>query len=242
MQPGRVADHLALARELEQRDLDVAARLDSLADVLRRADDVGARATRIREELAAIPAGIARAELDEREQRGREAEARREAEAAARELDVVRASRRSSEDARIQAERAARRAATAAADAAAGVERARHRLAALVRDEAALQAQGEGLAVEAREVARAVAAVPRVSDSGRRVPGPSLAEIEEWAARAHAALFVVRGSLESERERLVLEANGLAAAVLGDHGGGSSVALVRRRIEQELDRGSPASG
>jgi hypothetical protein len=74
--------------------------------------------------------------------------------------------------------------------------------------------------------------VPRVSESGRTVPGTSLEEIEEWGARAHAALFVVRGGLESERERLVLEANSLAAATFGDHGGGSSVALVRRRIEE----------
>jgi len=64
------------------------------------------------------------------------------------------------------------------------------------------------------------------------VPGTSLGEIEEWGARAHAALFVVRGSLESERERLVLEANSLAAATFGDHGGGASVALVRRRLEE----------
>ena len=66
------------------------------------------------------------------------------------------------------------------------------------------------------------------------MPGVSLAEIEEWGARAHAALFLVRGSLEGERERLVLEANGLAAAALGDHAGGSSVALVRRRLEESL--------
>jgi chromosome segregation ATPase len=230
----RLAASLALARDLEQRDRDVAARLDSLADALRRADDVRARATRVREELAAIPDQIAQAEEDERDARVREVEARREADAAARALDDLRGSRRATEDAKVQAERAARRASTAADDAAAGVERARHRLEALVREEAALQAEAEGLAVEAREVARSVSRVPRISDSGRAVPGGSLAEIDEWAARAHAALFVVRGSLESERERLVLEANGLAAAALGDHGGGSSVALVRRRLEEAL--------
>lgn len=237
MPDDRAADYLALARELEQHDLDVATRLDSLADVLHRVDDVRARATRIREGLAAIPGEIARAEQDERDARVREAGARREAEAAAGALEAVRDSRRTSEDAKRQAERAAQRAATTADDAAAGVERARARLEALVREEAVLQAAAEGLAVEARELARAVAQVPRLSESGRAATGSSLAEIDEWAARAHAALFVVRGGLESERERLVLEANALAAAVLGDHGGGSSVALVRQRVEETLGRG-----
>ena len=56
-----------------------------------------------------------------------------------------------------------------------------------------------------------VSEVPRLSDSGRSAPGTSLAEIDEWGARAHAALFVVRGGLESEREKVVLEAHALAA-------------------------------
>ena len=108
------------------------------------------------------------------------------------------------------------------------------RLRALGSEEAALRAEAEGLAVEAAQVARAVAEVPRLSDSGRAVPGSSLAEIEEWGARAHAALFVVRGGLESERERVVQEANALAAAALGEQLAGASVALVRRRLEEAL--------
>ena len=66
------------------------------------------------------------------------------------------------------------------------------------------------------------------------MPGTSLDELEEWGARAHAALFVVVGGLEGERERIVLEANALAAAALGEQTGAASVALVRRRLEQSL--------
>ena len=97
------------------------------------------------------------------------------------------------------------------------------------------------MAVEAQHVAREVAEVPRLSDSGRPAPGASLAEIDEWGARAHAALFVVRGGLESEREKIVLEAHALAAAALGEQSGGASVALVRRRLEESLaaSRGKP---
>ena len=107
-------------------------------------------------------------------------------------------------------------------------------LAELARAGLALRAEGGRLATEAMNVAVAVARVPRLSDSGRTVPGDSLEEIEEWGARAHAALFVVRGGLENERERIVLEANSLAAAALGEQGGGASVALVRQRLETSL--------
>jgi len=178
-----------------------------------------------------MPEEIEHAERDERDARARAAELRAELDEADRRLREVAGSRRSTEDARVQAQRALSRATVAAGDAETSAERARARLEQLVRDEADAQAEGEGLAAGAREVAQAVAAIPRVSDSGRSMPGGSLDEIEEWGARAHAALFVVRGSLEGERERLVAEANGLAAVTLGDQGGAASVALVRRRIE-----------
>jgi chromosome segregation ATPase len=234
MADDRANDHLALARELEHRDLDVATRLQTLGVVLERVDDVRARAAYVRTRLDAMPGEIEHAERDERDARAREADARAGLEEAERRYRDVSGSRRAGEDAKVQAERALRRATVAAGDAATSAARARERLENLVRDEAAVQAEGEGLVVEAQDAADAVAAVPRLSDSGRSAPGESLEKIEEWGARAHAALFVVRGSLESERERLVVEANGLAAAALGDHGGGSSVALVRRRLEETL--------
>ncbi|HEY6053739.1 MAG TPA: hypothetical protein VIU86_07385, partial [Gaiellaceae bacterium] len=53
----------------------------------------------------------------------------------------------------------------------------------------------------------------------------------EWTTRARAALFVAVGGLESERERIVREANELGAAVLGDASVVTSVRLVRERIE-----------
>jgi hypothetical protein len=47
-------------------------------------------------------------------------------------------------------------------------------------------------------------------------------------------LLVSRGTLEAERERVVVEANELAALVLGDSSAGSSVTLVRRRLEEAV--------
>ena len=96
------------------------------------------------------------------------------------------------------------------------------------------RAEAEGLAVAARETAAAILEVPSVSSSGRSRPGAGLAEIEDWGGRAHAALFVVRGGLEAERQLIVDEANVLAGTVLQEPLAGSSVALVRRRLESVL--------
>ena len=60
----------------------------------------------------------------------------------------------------------------------------------------------------------------------------SLDEMEQWSLVARSALLVSRGTLELERERLVVEANELAALVLGESSAGSSVRLVRRRLEE----------
>jgi hypothetical protein len=71
-------------------------------------------------------------------------------------------------------------------------------------------------------------------DAAKGEPGTTLAELEDWAGRARAALFVARGTLETERERIVAEANALGAAVTGEPAAGTSVALVRKRIEDAL--------
>jgi len=232
MADARAAEFLQLARDLETRDLELAARIEGISALLREVDGLRERSASVRHSLGEIPREIHQAEVDERDARVREAKALEELAAAEREHDEVHQSRKASDEARERADRAMIRAEVTAADATTGVMRARQRLEDAIREEAVLHSEAEGLEVEARELARAVAEEPRLSESGRSAPGKSLPEIEEWAARAHAALFVVRGGLDSERERLVVEANALAAVVLGDQGGGSSVSLVRQRIEE----------
>ena len=73
--------------------------------------------------------------------------------------------------------------------------------------------------------------VGRVTESAGRAPGTSLADLDDWGSLVRSALFVARGTLEAERERVVLEANALGTSVLGEQLGTSSVALVRRRLE-----------
>ena len=206
MAADRDAQLLALVRELERQDVDVAARIDTVAGVA-RSRGCGARAgRRVLDALEALPEAVAVAEQSVRDALAREEEARGEREAAERRLEEISGGRRASDEAKTEAVRAVRRATVAASDAADTVARMRERVAALASDEVALTAEADGLAVEARQVAGEVAEVPRLSDSGRSAPGTSLAEIDEWGARAHAALFVVRGGLESEREKVVLEA------------------------------------
>ncbi len=202
--------------------------------LLGRVDVVRAASRRVLGALEALPEATAAAEQSVRDALAREEEARGERETAERRLAEINGARRANDEAKTEAERAVRRAIVAESDAAATVARMRERVAALAGDEVALTAEADGLVVEARQVAGEVAEVPRLSDSGRSAPGTSLAEIDEWGARAHAALFVVRGGLEGEREKIVLEANALVAATLGEQTGGASVALVRRRVEESL--------
>ena len=103
-----------------------------------------------------------------------------------------------------------------------------------MRAKSAAQAEAFALVRDASDVASRLQDVPRVSASGREAPGQDLAQLSEWGSRVHAALFVVRGQLEGERDRLVREANELGGAVLGEQLAGSNVTLVRRRLEEAL--------
>jgi chromosome segregation ATPase len=201
MASDRSGELIAYARDLERRDEDVARRIEDAGGALRRVDDVRTRAERIRSALDATPAEIARAEEALVEAQAREADAQREAVEAERKLAGVQSSRRAGEDARAAAERAVRRTSVLMVDAVEAVARQEERLRLVLSDQVALRAEAEGLAVEAQTVARDVAAVPRVSESGRKAPGSSLEEIEEWGSRAHSAIFVVRGGLEQELDQ-----------------------------------------
>lgn len=228
------ASLLAHAGELQRRDDTVAARIDVVAGLLARAELVQGRAASILEALAALPDEIARTDEAGVEARRREELARTELADAKRRAEDASRSRRGGDEARVQAQRELTRAREELADAGARISRLAARHAGLVDSERVLLAEAGGLAVAARDIAAAIREAPGVSGSGREDPGATLPELVEWGARVRAALFVVRGGLESERERIVVEANTLGAAVLGEQLAGSSVALVRRRLEGHL--------
>ncbi len=218
---------LAFAVELEQRDATVAERIDELAATSAEVERIRARAAEIGSRLEGVPAE--RAHLDEADAEAARAFEQAQAALARAEEALARAH---GADAREQAELTRARAATAVR----GEEERRERLAAR---RATLEHEAEQLAAEALELERGAAALAGRLDGSSRVsatapPAPGLAGVVDWGARAHAAVLLARAGLDSERDRLVREANELASSVLGEPLYTASVPLVRRRLEEEL--------
>ncbi len=235
MAADRAASLLAHVAELEQRDEALAKQIAIVTELAERAGDVRARAVEVHGRLAALPDELAGIERAEAEARTRERDARAEQSEAERRLDQVMESRRAGDEERARARQVLQDAREAVSDAAHRVERLEAAHAELREVEQALLAEAEGLQVEALDVAASLRDAATVADAGKRDPGRSLGEIDDWGGQARASLFVARGTLETERERVVAEANALAASVLGEDLGAASVALVRRRVEAALD-------
>jgi hypothetical protein len=201
-------------RQLARRD----AELSALALELRRLDEeVGAirsRAEAAEEVLAAYPEEerraasaleAATAELAERRREEADAE---HALASARDAEV-----------REHAERALARAADHVAVARARVERSEAVAAGLRRDADAIPRE----LAELNERAGRLDGVP---------PPHAVSSLVEWAARAHAELFVAAGQLDARRERVIREANELASMLLGEPTYGATVAQALARAER----------
>jgi chromosome segregation ATPase len=228
------AEVLAHATALERRDELVARELDEVRTLAERADGVRTRAAEVREGLDRVPS-----ELDELRLRRAQGEA--DADAARSRLDgaearlgELEASRRRREDAIDRARSEVATARDALDDAVANLERLAEREDRLLEEKESLEAEGGRLVRDAAEIAGELRALERIAEAAGREPGDTLADVEEWGGQARSALFVARGTLETERERIVVEANALGSAVLGEQLGASSVAVVRRRIEDRL--------
>ena len=213
-----MSSQLAYARELEAEDAALAAALDEVDHAREEASSLRERAEHAADFLARLPerrAAVARAVA--------EAEAeleRRRAELQVAESELERA-------AKEEAVLAARRAVVRTQDLVASAERKIERLhldAAAVEDEAAaVLAELPELDHLAAELAPRVEGLPDPADIG----------VAAWAARAEAALFVRRGGLEAQRERVIRQANELGAAAFGEPLLSSSVSLVRERLERQ---------
>jgi len=226
---------LALAADIERRDGDVEAALEVVALLSRRAEDVRRRSEELQDFLESVPGELARLDLTEMEARESDATAAAALAQAEQHASELAARQPGSEKvaAAAQERETARR---LAGDAAARYRRVVAERSALLEAEASSRREIGELVQRAGNVATRLDDVPRVSRSGREVPGETLAELAEWGRRVQAALFVVRGQLEAERDRLIREVNELAGVVLGEELAGSSVALVRKRLEEALRR------
>lgn len=217
--------HLTFARELEERDERVAAAISVVRGLEADVAEVRARA----EGIAAIQASYPL----ERE-RLEQAVARARTELAAREADQVEAEAELARAKEGEQQAAARRTVVRTKDAAASARRKLAHLEeeqeTLERDLARAEAELPRLVEHARALARRLAELPQLASVDVE-PG-DLPALLDWGARARAALFVACGGLETERERIVREANELGAAALGDPSLALGVRLVREAIER----------
>ncbi len=234
MLDARDASLLAHASELDRRDQVLAGEIAVLDDLAAGVGALRAQAAHVRTTLESLPSERGAAETAEAEARATLALARQALAAAEVRLAELERGRRSRQDDVDQARRELTRAGEDAHDASIRVERIVARRAELDDLGRALDAQAAVLVGEARSVADRIGAIPRVADAGRVDPGTSLVDLERWGAQARASLFVARSALATERERVVVEANTLGSAVLGEPLGASSAAVVLRRIEQAL--------
>jgi chromosome segregation ATPase len=229
-----ISELVSRATDLEEQDRAIAARLEVLRELADRAGDVRTRSAAVHDSLQHLPVA-----LEELDRRRREAEAatdtaREELRRAEERLAALERSRRPK---RAETERARREAETASqglADAESNVERLRARGEQLRTDARTLAEEAAVLARSAASIAADLRRAPGVAEDAGRAPGETLPELEDWGQLVRSALFVVRGTLEAERERIIIEANALGASALGETPGASSVALVRRRLEREL--------
>jgi chromosome segregation ATPase len=216
---------LDLARELEARDAQLAAEIEQIEELRRRAAAVGAAAEHIKRFLEELPSERAGLEDQivnvERELVQREL-AR---DVADEELEHA------GEADRAAARRAAVRARDAVTVTSRELEQARARLRALeVEDRAAIE-ELPRLHREAEELTDGIRDAPEISRGTVPHPGELVEALVEWASRARAPLLLARSGLETQRERVVREANELAAVALGEVGA-TSVAGVVERLER----------
>lgn len=227
------ADLVARLVELERQDATVAGFIEDISALADRVDAARGKAAELSHALAEFPAAVTTADQALETAVSVEREAAASLALAEERVAELEGARRRKEEAIDQARRELTRAREHHLDAEAGTRRREERRDELHANGRALLAAAAGVAAEAREIAAGIGAAPRVPDAGKEMPGETLEAIDAWGGRARAALFVARAGLESERERVVDEANALGASVLGEPLGASSVPLVRHRVERE---------
>jgi len=226
---------LAHAVELERRDEAIATELATVTALAQRTESIRARAANVRDALERHPLQLEELTARRRDADADEVNARAEVSRAEEALARLESSRRHRVEETERARKEIATAQNALADTRAYVQRLEEQRVELEGEHASLRAEAAGLVDRARSVADEVRGVDRITEGARREPAASLDELDDWGGQARSALFVARGTLEAERERVVVEANALGSAVLGEPLGASSAALVLRRLERARD-------
>jgi hypothetical protein len=223
---------LALVRELERADEEVAALLTELDELFARVETLRRRALELEAFFARLPAERTAAGRAVQETQRAAAEADETAARAAAELGAAEAS---GKDERIAAARRFEiRARDAASTAARLASEARAAAASLEERAAGSEQEAAGLGEEARELAAALRERPGLATEAGLDLGAGLAGVSKWAAQARAALLVARTALAADRDAVIRQANELGSLVLGEPLGATAAAAVARRLEREL--------
>jgi hypothetical protein len=160
---------------------------------------------------------------EERRVRSDEDDARAEAVLRAEEVSAAEREleRAHGDEERALAEQRLVRARDHAVVAAQAAERAAENRAAFERVAGELASEQPRLGQRARALAGRIPGAPEVTD-----------DLDDWASRAHAALFVAAGQVDVRRERAIREANELATAVVGEPTYGSTPEQALARVER----------
>ncbi len=157
-----------------------------------------------------------------------------EAASAAARLERLERERRPRQEELALARSEAHTAGQAVSDARTRLERLDSERSSLERQAGELIAARTALEERAQAFAGVLLTAVRIPAAGTPPPPADATEIDAWGSHARAVLFVARGTLQTERERIVAEADALAVAVLGENPPGLNVELVRRRLAEAL--------
>jgi hypothetical protein len=224
---------LALIRELERADEEVAGVLAELDELYADTETLRERALALGAFFSRLPA--ARAGLTEAVE-----DAERDAASAAETAERAAAALSEAEEG-DDAERlaAARRFDVRARDAlTAGRRRCDDALGKRERletDAAEAERERPALVTRAGELAAVLHGRPRLAPAAGLEPAPGLDGVAEWAGRARAALLVARSSLAADRDAVIRQANELGSLVLGEPLAPGATATLARRVERALD-------
>jgi hypothetical protein len=187
-----------------------------------RLHGIDAEITELRERAGSVSRFFAEEREVERRLRVAEDEARaeverRNAEVAAAEDAIAQAT---GDDDRSLAEQRLARALDHVEVATRGAQRAAEDRAAFEREAEALTRELPRLERRAGELAGEIPGAPSPGD-----------DLDDWASRAHAAIFVAAGQVDARRDRAVREANELASSLIGESTHGSTPAQALARVE-----------
>jgi chromosome segregation ATPase len=218
-------------RELELRDAALLAEAGAIDGLMERTAAVRREAAENVSALAAVPAERAALEASQQQAAQRVAAAQRELDVARDALASAGNARRDREARVAEARGDVRAAEEGLLDAERHVERLADAVEELMLREERLQEEHRALTAQVEALVREVAGTHRVAaPQVGRVPD-GLEQLDAWGVEARAALFVARGSVAAERERIVAEANAIGSAALGEDVGALGVAQVIRLLE-----------